>query len=854
MKRSRLGRLIAVTLVSLAAPLISVPSTAAATPTWSSSFLPPVPGHSDPFGSISSMSCASAGYCAAAGSFQNGALGVQGLLFTEAHGKWTAGRPPLLPPGAKGPSNGEITSVSCASPGNCSAAGDYLDSVANSRGFVEDQVQGSWQRGIEVSVPADANPEGGVDLPGLACPSTGNCTAVGDYTDSAHNSQALVLSEASGSWGSGAGVTLPSNATTGDSSLSSVSCPSPGNCTAGGYYAGPSDDVQGLLVDESSGTWATGVQVALPPQAVKGWIQSVSCSSPGNCSAVGDYSDSSQQLHGFLLAEVSGSWSSALNVTLPSATATGSYLLSVSCGALMCVAGGNYSEPNLKQEGLLVSESGGVWAKGTEAPIPADDRQPGEPDWAGVSAVSCPSSGGCSAVGYYARCGCESTVIKQTATGWVAEDVPMPGRASFQSAEDGEAESLYCTGAGDCQIGGWYVGPSGDQQALVATESGGNLTSSVGVPSPGGESWYFSTRDLWCGGPTSYCVLVGDVRSPYYGPGDPVPYHPMALVMSSGQWQWVKPVTPAKSDSDVELMSVSCTSPNQCTAVGEYLDAARQLRGLVLVDRSGTWQKGNAVLPPAGASAASLSAVSCPSAGNCTAVGSDVTTSGRQQGLVLNETSGKWQVAHTLAVSGASEVSLDAISCRSPGNCTAVASYIDPSGTFTGVAFTESSGTWGRPATLRPPLGAQKGASAAVLFQVNAVACTSPGSCTAVGQYVDASGVERGLILAQSNGHWARGTKAPVPAGGTAATLNSISCSSGSMCTAVGSYEVSSFDVQGFALSLSSGSPPASPAPPPWSEPFEGSTLSSVSCTVARCVAAGSADELGRRYGALLST
>ena len=51
--------------------------------------------------------------------------------------------------------------------------------------------------------------------------------------------------------------------------LFSVSCASAGNCTAVGDYDASSDREQGLLLTETSGRWATGVEASLPANAAQ---------------------------------------------------------------------------------------------------------------------------------------------------------------------------------------------------------------------------------------------------------------------------------------------------------------------------------------------------------------------------------------------------------------------------------------------------------------------------------------------------------------------------------------------------------------------------------------------------------
>src|SRR5207248_2898805 len=187
-------------------------------------------------------------------------------------------------------------------------------------------------------------------------------------------------------------------------SLYSVSCAAAGNCSAVGRYADSSNHQQGLLLTETAGTWATGVEADPPANAGSNpgvGLVSVSCASAGNCSAVGYYSDSLSHQQGLLLTETAGTWATGVYAT-PPATA-GSIpavsLYSVSCAAAGdCSAVGYYVDSSNHQEGLLLSEAAGAWATGVEADPPANaGSNPG----VGLASVSCASAGNCSAVGYY---------------------------------------------------------------------------------------------------------------------------------------------------------------------------------------------------------------------------------------------------------------------------------------------------------------------------------------------------------------------------------------------------------------------------------------------------------------------
>ena len=65
----------------------------------------------------------------------------------------------------------------------------------------------------------------------MQCASAGNCTAVGSYIDSLENGQGLLLTETSGTWGTGVEAPLPAGAARDRASGGSLSCPAAGDCS-----------------------------------------------------------------------------------------------------------------------------------------------------------------------------------------------------------------------------------------------------------------------------------------------------------------------------------------------------------------------------------------------------------------------------------------------------------------------------------------------------------------------------------------------------------------------------------------------------------------------------------------------
>src|SRR5690349_914852 len=94
----------------------------------------------------------------------------------------------------------EALSVSCASAGNCSAGGTYIDSSLLGQAFVASEVNGTWHPAREVA--GILNQGGAAQVSSVSCASAGNCAAGGFYTDGTISDigQAFVASEVNGTW------------------------------------------------------------------------------------------------------------------------------------------------------------------------------------------------------------------------------------------------------------------------------------------------------------------------------------------------------------------------------------------------------------------------------------------------------------------------------------------------------------------------------------------------------------------------------------------------------------------------------------------------------------------------------
>ncbi len=501
-RQRRFGAMLGVVSLACGALLASAaePSGALAA-SWSTGVEATLPANaeSSPNVEIPSVSCASAGDCSAVGNYVDSS-GQQGLLLSESGGTWSTGVKATLPADAGSDPGVHLTSVSCASAGDCSAVGDYIDSSGDRQGLLLSESGGTWSTGVKATPPADAGPDPHVSLYSVSCASAGDCSAVGNYFDvgdaeSSGYQQGLLLSESGGTWSTGVKATLSADAAVAPddpyANLFSVSCASAGDCSAVGNYFDSSGDRQGLLLSESGGSWSTGVKATPPAGAAANpdaYPASVSCASAGNCSAVGSYYDSSVHRQGLLLSESGGSWSTGVKATLPAEAGFNpyAYLPSVSCASAgNCSAVGYDADSSGYEQGLLLSESGGSWSTGVKATLPAGT---GSHSGANLYSVSCASAGDCSAVGFYGDSSNhrQGLLLSESGGTWSAGvEATLPANAGSNPNVD--LLSVSCASAGECSAVGHYADGSG-QQGLLLSEVSGTLASpalSVSAPSTG---------------------------------------------------------------------------------------------------------------------------------------------------------------------------------------------------------------------------------------------------------------------------------------------------------------------------------------------------------------------------------
>jgi hypothetical protein len=260
-----------------------------------------------------------------------------------------------------------------------------------------------WVPGVELGQRVNALRDGQAGRTSVACASPGDCTAVGQTESKpfayaqAPTGQALVDTETAGVWDAGARVAVSLNRGD-DAELTSVACTSAGDCVAVGQFENGSKDIRALVVTQRNGRWNGGVEVATKLSTGNfARLDAVSCSSAGNCAAVGYVTPfmSTNRINpggvALVITETAGTWDAGIELPLGL-----SALDSVSCPANgQCTAVGAENTTLGGTRAIATTSSDDVW--GSPVVIGAS-LTPGEDD-SGLTSVSCGAAGDRTAVG-----------------------------------------------------------------------------------------------------------------------------------------------------------------------------------------------------------------------------------------------------------------------------------------------------------------------------------------------------------------------------------------------------------------------------------------------------------------------
>ena len=315
------------------------------------------------------------------------------------------------------------------------------------------------------------------------------------------------------------------------------------------------------------------------------------------------------------------------------------------------------------------------------------------------------------------------------------------------------------------------------------------------------------------------CTAVGSHAASLSSPG-----FSLAERWNGTSWRIQTTALPKGAEAS-SLAGVSCTAATACTAVGEAFEkSTKRSVNLAEVWNGATWRV-QSVPTTRGSTDATLSAVACTSASVCTAVGFSDLTAGRVLAVAERWNGKAWRLQ---ALPKAATTQLQAVACSSTRECFAVG---DVTGTGNARPFVEAwnGTTWHVQAI---PLPAASGGGI-----LSAVSCTSSRACTATGANFSASGP---TLAERWDGTRWRVQSTPAPANSDVShqevDLNSVSCSSSSICTASGEYAPAGHSAY-FLEAWNGRSWRLVTAPHP--SGFEAGAVNAVACGTSRCTAVG---------------
>jgi hypothetical protein len=347
--------------------------------------------------------------------------------------------------------------LSCSSPGNCTVAGEYLVNDV-SEIFVASERAGRWGSATPLPGIIRLDAGGNASLGALSCAAPGDCTAAGSYlrgTKGPYTDQPFLAFSAGGEWFLGPPPGFAKLDAGRGASLGFVSCTGPGSCVAAGNYVDAHDEQdEGVIIEEHDGFW--GTTALLPGAAATSQVTALYCAAPGNCVAAGTYRAAAKTaLQVALWLERGGTWSRPR--LLPSLSG----ISALSCSSVSaCVAigylngPGDYIPTTSWGAPALLTERAGAWGAPRAIPgLGALGNSAANP--AGLTDVSCGSAGECALAGFFetGNDGSSGQFVANEAGGAWSKARPAPGLTAGPN-EEAAFSVLSCTAGGYCGAGG----------------------------------------------------------------------------------------------------------------------------------------------------------------------------------------------------------------------------------------------------------------------------------------------------------------------------------------------------------------------------------------------------------------
>jgi hypothetical protein len=551
-----------------------------------------------------------------------------------------------------------------------------------------------------------------------------------------------------------------------------VSCASATACTAVGYFdfgAGcvsadnPGPCTQLPLVEHWNGSRWSIQRAPAPRDARDVGLNDVSCTATTACTAVGGFTNSARQGGTFVVRSNGSRWS-LQRITTPSG-AKGVSLGGVSCtSARACTAVGNFTNRAGQQGTLAERWNGSRWSAQRIA-------NPGGAKGVVLSGVSCASAALCTAVGTFTNSAGQQVTLAER---WRHSRWSVQQTANVIVALPAGLNGVSCASRAACiALGSFFTSNPGGHPTgrMLAERRSGGVWSIQPTPNPAG-SVDNQFGGVSCSSMTA-CTAVGNFDAS-------AGISALAAQWNGTSWSIQQPANPSGA-TDTWLEGVSCASAGACTAVGTFAGPGTGNNSVTLAERwnGSSWSIEQTASAP-GTAGSALTAVSCTSKTACIAVGAVYNQAGGNTPLAERWTGSSWTIQHTPKLPRSA--GLYGVSCTSATACTAVGGYPLYGGYNAALVERWNGTSWTIQHTPKP--------KSATLTVLNGVSCTSATACTAVGGYAGARTDQQPTTPLAEAWNGTRWTieSTPNPTGSRKTMLNGVSCTSATICTAVGSF------------------------------------------------------------------
>jgi hypothetical protein len=433
-------------------------------------------------GGVSSISCASAGECTAVGvlDFRDQA---RPLVVGEKNGRWgSAGTVPGLSASPLDDHGAWLEVVSCLSAGNCAAGGSYsTDAGGNFQPLVVSERNGVWGNAVAIAGLASLNTGKSAEVQFMSCRSAWNCTAAGTYETADVADHVFVVSETNGAWGKAQpirGLTGPGAV---DSFVDGLSCGSPGNCTLAGFWAKGG----AFSATQKNGAWSAVQPFTGLTDGTE--IDTLTCWPDGTCTAIGGY----RGVRIFSITRTRGTWGKPRLIpglaALPGAAPGNAFPGASSCPSPgNCTLGGEYRRKHDRYQAFVASQKHGTWSRARALPGLAELNTGKEASFVGLV---CFSAGTCTAAGDYAiqhkKYVAYTIFVAAEKNGTWRPAERVPG-ARVNLGTNADLLALSCGAPGNCSIGGIYQVKT-DEEPFIDTQENGTWATAQPIRGVGGK-------------------------------------------------------------------------------------------------------------------------------------------------------------------------------------------------------------------------------------------------------------------------------------------------------------------------------------------------------------------------------